>query len=146
MASSGVRRLELAVLILALGAILLAALILIPMGWLAYVSLGGLQGGVTLANYVALVSTPDMLRPLLLSLGVAFAVAAICAVVASPMAWLVARTDLPWKRGFRRRERAETPPKLRKIKVGAPARCEVSASGTRETKGALLRFSARAKN
>jgi iron(III) transport system permease protein len=101
MASSGVRRLELAIPVLALGAILLAALIVIPMGWLAYVSLGGLQGGVTLANYVALVSTPDMLRPLLLSLGVAFAVAAICAVVASPMAWLVARTDLPWKQGFR---------------------------------------------
>src|ERR1700722_9077313 len=43
------------------------------------------------------------------------------------------------------REHAETPPKLRKIKVGAPARCEVSPSGTRETNGALLRFSARAK-
>jgi iron(III) transport system permease protein len=42
-----------------------------------------------------------MLHPLLLSLGVALAVAVICAVVASPLAWLVARTDLPWKRGFR---------------------------------------------
>jgi iron(III) transport system permease protein len=42
-----------------------------------------------------------MLHPLLLSLGVAFAVAVICGAVASPLAWLVARTDLPWKRGFR---------------------------------------------
>ena len=101
MATSGARRLELAIPVLALGAVLLAALILMPMGWLGYVSFGGLQAGVTLANYAALVSNPDMLRPLLLSLLVAFAVAIICAVVASPMAWLVARTDLPWKRGFR---------------------------------------------
>jgi iron(III) transport system permease protein len=101
MASSGARRLELAVPVLALGAILLAALILIPLGWLGYVSLGGLQEGVTFTNYAALVANPDMLWPLLLSLVVAFAVAVICAVVASPMAWLVARTDLPWKRGFR---------------------------------------------
>lgn len=95
------RRLEIAIPVLGLCAILLAALIAIPMGWLAYASLGGLQAGVTVANYVALVRNPDMLRPLMLSLGVAFAVAAISAVVASPMAWLVARTDLPWKRGFR---------------------------------------------
>jgi len=101
MASSGARRLELAIPVLALGALLLAALILIPMGWLGYVSLGGLQGGLTLGNFAALVRDPEMLKPLLLSLGVAFAVAVICAVVASPMAWLVARTDLPWKRAFR---------------------------------------------
>ena len=101
MASSGVRRFELAIPVLALGALLLAGLILIPMGWLGYVSLGGLQGGLTLGNFAALIRDPEMLRPLLLSLGVAFGVAVICAVVASPMAWLVARTDLPWKRAFR---------------------------------------------
>ncbi len=101
MASSGARRLELAVPVLALGAVLLAALILIPMGWLGYVSLGGLQGGLTFGNFAALVRNPDMLWPLLLSLGVAFAVAVVCALVASPLAWLVARTDLPWKRAFR---------------------------------------------
>jgi len=100
MATTGAR-LDIAIPVLALGALLLAALIVIPMGWLGYVSLGGLQAGVTLANYAALVSSPDMLRPLLLSLGVAFAVAVISALVASPMAWLVARTVLPWKRGFR---------------------------------------------
>ena len=49
MAWSGAR-LDIAVPVLALGAILLAALILLPMGWLGYVSLGGLQAGVTFAN------------------------------------------------------------------------------------------------
>lgn len=101
MAPGRVRQFEIAIPVLGLGALLLAALILMPMGWLGYVSLGGLQDHFTLGNFIALVSTPDMLRPLVLSLIVALAVAIICAVVASPMAWLVARTDLPWKRGFR---------------------------------------------
>lgn len=114
MVRSGARRFEIAIPVLALGALLLAALILIPMGWLGYVSLGGLQGDITLGNFAALVSTPDMLRPLALSLIVALAVAIICSVVGSPMAWLVARTDLPWKRGFRRLVMASfvTPPFL----------------------------------
>ena len=114
MVRSGARRFEIAIPVLALGALLLAALILIPMGWLGYISLGGLQGDITLGNFAALVSTPDMLRPLALSLIVALAVAIICSVVGSPMAWLVARTDLPWKRGFRRLVMASfvTPPFL----------------------------------
>jgi iron(III) transport system permease protein len=101
MASSGARRIEPAIPVLAFGALLLAALILIPMGWLGYVSVGGLQSSFSLSNFAALVRNPEMLWPLLLSLGVALAVALICAAVASPMAWLVARTDLPWKRAFR---------------------------------------------
>jgi iron(III) transport system permease protein len=101
MASREVRRLEIAIPVLALGSILLAALILEPMAWLGIVSLGGLQGGFTLDNFAALVRTSDMLRPLLLSLAVAFCVAVVSAIVASPLAWLVARSDLPWKRWFR---------------------------------------------
>src|SRR5581483_6935535 len=61
----------------------------------------GLTGSVTLDNFVALVRDPEMLRPLLLSLAIALAVAAACAVVAAPLAWLVARSDLPWRRGIR---------------------------------------------
>jgi iron(III) transport system permease protein len=95
------RRLEIAIPVLALGSILLAALILEPMAWLGIVSLGGLQGGFTLDNFGALIRTPDMLRPLLLSLAVAFCVAVASAIVAAPLAWLVARSDLPWKRAFR---------------------------------------------
>ena len=114
MASSGVRRLELAIPFLAAGAVLLAALILVPMGWLAYVSLGGLQSAYTVDNFWALIRTPEMLRPLLLSLAVAFGVAVVCAVVAAPLAWLVARSDLPWRQGIRRLVLASfvTPPFL----------------------------------
>ncbi|HUK10288.1 MAG TPA: iron ABC transporter permease [Stellaceae bacterium] len=98
MGSAGLKRLEWALPILGLAALLLAALILIPMGWLLYVSITGSDGGLTLANFAALVRDPEMLRPLLLSLGVALAVSLACAIVAAPLAWLVARTDLPGKR------------------------------------------------
>ncbi len=95
------KRLELAVPVLAAAAILLAALIALPMGWLFRTSLVDEQGHATLGNFVALVTDPEMLQPLLLSLGVAFAVALASAVVAAPMAWLVARSDLPWKGAIR---------------------------------------------
>jgi signal transduction histidine kinase len=98
MGSVALKRLEWTLPILGSAALLLAALILIPMGWLFYVSIAGSEGGFTLANFAALVRDPEMLRPLLLSLGVAFAVSLACAVVAAPLAWLVARTDLPGKR------------------------------------------------
>jgi iron(III) transport system permease protein len=102
MASMGVRRLELALPVLAVAAILLAALIGLPLAWLFRASVAHSDGGgFTGANFVALVQDPELLQPLLLSLGVAFAVAVACAAVAAPLAWLVARSDLPWKRAFR---------------------------------------------
>ena len=98
----GLRRLELAIPVLAVAAILLAALIGLPLAWLFRASVAQSDGGgFTGANFVALVQDPELLRPLLLSLGVAFAVAVACAAVAAPLAWLVARSDLPWKRAFR---------------------------------------------
>ena len=98
----GVRRLELAIPVLAVAAILLAALIGLPLAWLFRASVAQSDGGgFTGANFIALVQDPELLQPLLLSLGVAFAVAVACAAVAAPLAWLVARSDLPWKRAFR---------------------------------------------
>ncbi len=101
MISRRAKRFELALPVLAGAAILLAALIVLPMGWLVRMSLVDADGHATLANFVALVADPEMLRPLLLSLGVAFAVAVASAIVAAPLAWLVARTDLPWKGAVR---------------------------------------------
>jgi len=95
------RRLELAVPILGVAAVLLAGLIGLPLGWLFRVSLTDVGGHLTWANFAALFEDPELLQPLLLSLGVAFAVALACAVVAGPLAWLVARSDLPWKRAIR---------------------------------------------
>ena len=101
MVSLDVKRLEWTLPVLTVAALLLAALILVPMGWLLYVSFGGLDGRITFQNFAALVRDPEMLHPLLLSLGIALTVSIACAVVASPLAWLVARTDVPCKRAIR---------------------------------------------
>lgn len=98
---AGAKRIELAIPVFAVVAMLLVLLIVLPMAWLGYVSLVDPKGGVTGAYFMALVRNDAMLRPLLLSLGVALAVAAICAVVAAPMAWLVARSDMPFSRFLR---------------------------------------------
>src|SRR5262249_48183391 len=79
----------------------LALLILLPMGWLLRVSLVDPERGLTLAYFAALFRDPELLRPLLLSLFVAFGVALGGAAVAAPLAWLVARADLGGKRLFR---------------------------------------------
>lgn len=98
---AGTKRIELAIPVFAVVAMLLVLLIVLPMAWLGYVSLVDPKGGVTGTYFMALVGNDAMLRPLLLSLGVALAVAAICAVVAAPMAWLVARSDMPFSRFLR---------------------------------------------
>src|SRR5579863_7849556 len=101
MAVTALKRLEWALMILASAALLLAALILMPVGWLLYVSLTGSEGAFTVGNFSSLVRDPEMLKPLLFSLGVALAVSCACAVAAAPLAWLVARSDLPGKRIIR---------------------------------------------
>ena len=101
MISGRAKRLELALPVLGAAAILMAALIALPMGWLLRTSLVDEQGSATLANFRALVADPEMLQPLLLSLFVAFAVALAGALVAAPLAWLVARSDLPGKAAIR---------------------------------------------
>jgi iron(III) transport system permease protein len=80
---------------------LLALLVLLPMGWLAVSSVRDEAGGFTLSHYRQLFTDPSFLKPLLTTLWTSAAVGIIAVVLAGPMAWLVARTDLPGKRMFR---------------------------------------------
>lgn len=73
----------------------LGVLILLPLFWLGVYALTDDDGNVTLQNFVALIQDPTMLRPFLVAIGMALSVGIISCVVATPMAWLVARTDLP---------------------------------------------------
>jgi iron(III) transport system permease protein len=82
-------------------ALLLCVLILLPMTWLAYYSLTDKSGAFTLANFQQLVTDPVLLEPLLTTLTIATLTSLICCVVAAPMGWLVARTDLPMSRTVR---------------------------------------------
>lgn len=81
----------------AFAALILVVMIALPVGWLLAVSFTG-QSGPTLANYVALFTDPGMLRPLWITLSTSACVALVCVLVAVPMGWCVARTDMPLRR------------------------------------------------
>lgn len=82
-------------------AAVLGVLVLLPLGWLVYASLTDKAGAFTLANFAALVTDVTLRRPFLLTLGIAFSVGVAACAVATPLAWLVSRTDLPGRRAVR---------------------------------------------
>src|ERR1700682_3111416 len=80
--------------LLVLLGLFLCALVLLPLLWLAWYSITDDKGGLTVANFVQLASDPSFVSPFLTALGIAARVAASFRVVALPLAWLVARTDM----------------------------------------------------
>lgn len=96
------RRLDLSVPTFALLALILGILVILPLFWLFFYSLrSDTGGGATFDNIIALVTDASLIRAYLLTIGMALAVGVIACVVATPMAWLVARTDLPCRRYIR---------------------------------------------
>jgi iron(III) transport system permease protein len=82
-------------------AALLCVLIILPMGWLAYYSVSAPDGSLTLDNFRQLFTEPAFLDPLLTTFIIATTSSVVCCLVAAPMGWLVARTDLPLARTIR---------------------------------------------
>ena len=93
--------LDLSLPVLAATAIFLVLLIGLPVGWLVYYAVTDKAGSPTLANFVVLASDPAFTEPLVTTLVLSFSVALAAAIVASPIAWLVSRTDLPARRIIR---------------------------------------------
>src|SRR5437763_13283427 len=81
--------------ILLLFAAVLCMLIVLPMYWLFYYSLVDAGGHFTLDNFRTLVSEPVFLEPLLITLLISCVSSLACCAFAAPLAWLVARTDMP---------------------------------------------------
>ncbi len=81
--------------------LLLAILVVLPLSWLLYYSLIDKNGAFTLANFVALAKDATLRRPFLLAIGMALGVGALSCAIATPLAWLVSRTDLPGRRVVR---------------------------------------------
>jgi hypothetical protein len=79
----------------------LAILVLLPVFWLLVTSLRDDAKRFTLDHYHHLVADPAFLMPLWTTLWTSAAVGLLCLATAAPMAWLVARTDLPGKRFLR---------------------------------------------
>lgn len=92
---------DLSLPILATTAGFLVLLIGLPVAWLLYYAVTDRAGSLTFANFVTLASDPSFTEPLVTTLILCVSVAIAAAAVASPIAWLVARTDLPLRRTIR---------------------------------------------
>jgi iron(III) transport system permease protein len=81
----------------AIAAAVVALLILLPLGWLAYLSVSG-ERGLTLGHYVRVLTDPRLQRALGNTLVLAVSSGLASLAIGLPLAWLTARTDLPGKR------------------------------------------------
>jgi iron(III) transport system permease protein len=78
----------------------LGLLILLPLGWLGYMSVSG-EHGLTLAHYARVVTDPQLQKALWNTVVLALWSGLAALAIGAPMAWLSARTDLPWARVIR---------------------------------------------
>src|SRR3954467_1563884 len=81
-------------------ALILCALIVLPMSWLVYFAFTD-KGSFTLRNFARFVTDPTFYDPLVTTVILATSSSVICCAVAAPMGWLVARTDMPLRRTIR---------------------------------------------
>ena len=79
----------------------LCVLIVLPMAWLMIFAFGSKEGGITLDNFIKLFSDPSFAEPLVTTLIISVSTAVTCCLVAAPLGWLVARTDMPLRRTVR---------------------------------------------
>jgi iron(III) transport system permease protein len=94
-------RVDAGTVLMAAASALLALLVVLPFGWLAYYAFTTPEGEVTIANFTALVTDPSLAAPIRTTLILAVCVSLASVVVAMPLAWLVARTDIPARRTIR---------------------------------------------
>ncbi|MBI1848632.1 MAG: iron ABC transporter permease [Candidatus Rokubacteria bacterium] len=72
----------------------------LPLGWLAWLSVAG-ERGPTLAHYARVFGDVPLRRAVWNTIVLAFWSGAASVAVGAPLAWLTARTDLPWARALR---------------------------------------------
>jgi iron(III) transport system permease protein len=82
-------------------AAILCVLIVLPMSWLVYSSITDRSGALTLGNFRQLVTDPVFVAPLITTAIIATTSSLACCLLAAPMGWLVARTDMPLRRTVR---------------------------------------------
>jgi iron(III) transport system permease protein len=87
--------------VLAFVGLFLAFLVLLPFGWLLVYSLTDEKGAFTSENFYELADESLFLGPFITTLGISLGVGALALAVAVPLAWLVARTDVPFRRTLR---------------------------------------------
>ncbi|MGE3917061.1 MAG: ABC transporter permease [Hyphomicrobiaceae bacterium] len=93
--------LDLSLPILVAVSLLLLALVVLPMAWLVAYAFAGPDGAPTLGNFVTIFNDPAFQGPLVTTLTIAASVGVACCLVAAPMGWLVARSDMPCRDAVR---------------------------------------------
>lgn len=78
--------------------LILAILTIFPLFWIIRYSLLDSTGSFSLVNFASLINDVTLRRPFILAIGMALAVGAVSCLIATPLAWLVSRTDLPGRR------------------------------------------------
>ncbi len=91
-------RLDASLPVLGVLALVLCVLVLLPLGWLLWYGFTDKTGAPTLANFARLATDRSFVGPFLSTIAIALGVATLSCVVATPLAWLVARTDMPGHR------------------------------------------------
>src|SRR6202045_4436732 len=91
-------RLDASLPVLGVLALVLCVLVLLPLGWLLWYGFTDKLGAPTLANFARLATDRSFAGPFLSTIGIALGVAGLSCIVATPLAWLVARTDMPCHR------------------------------------------------
>ncbi|HEY6912641.1 MAG TPA: iron ABC transporter permease [Myxococcales bacterium] len=94
-------RLDLSGAVLSLFAAALCLLVGLPIGWLAIFAFSDRARHFTLENFRLLFTDAAFVDPLVTTLVLAVSVSAICCLVAAPIGFIVARTDLPLRRVVR---------------------------------------------
>jgi iron(III) transport system permease protein len=87
--------------VLALFAGALCVLVVLPIGWLVVFGFSDRTGKPTFGNLRLLFTDQSFVQPLFTTLVLALSASLICCLVAAPMGWLVARTDMPLRRAVR---------------------------------------------
>jgi iron(III) transport system permease protein len=98
---TSMRRVDTSRAVMAVFAAILCLLIVLPIAWLLVFALTDRAGHVTLANFRWVFTEPDFVEPLLTTFTIAASVSVICCLVAAPMGWIVARTDMPLRHTIR---------------------------------------------
>jgi iron(III) transport system permease protein len=94
-------RIDLSGAVMALLAAALCLLVILPIGWLVVFAFTDRARNPTLANFHTLFTDPAFVEPLLATLTISTSVSIICCLVAAPMGWIVARTDMPLRGAVR---------------------------------------------
>jgi iron(III) transport system permease protein len=95
------RPLDLSMPALIVLALLLCGLVLLPLLWLVYYSVTDKAGALTVGNFVRLARDQSFVEAFLRTFGIAIGVSLSSVAVGTPLAWLVARTDMPLRRAIR---------------------------------------------